>query len=700
MARTREALDFDAIEQAFLNNFEGVTDGEGNSIDLVTFMENENWAKFDLRPRQRLLLKVIHNAHVVSSRAKDLEILPYERSRIDTCKWWIRYREENGEPIKIHNMDHAIIEAADGTWWYDEEADLEYLLSKQNKYANMVMRTEGTPSDPLIIVFILGRGASKTTMASGVGGWKTRHIMGQNDPHGYYGLQAQKSLKVQNVATSELQANEFFQSYKTIVTSIDWFKGRFKDLTGSIEFGEIPGSSAKEKVPQLIAARASSSSSSGRGGDVVVYTHDEMAFSEKGGEGKIGKRSDRSLWRAYFSAVKTRAGSKGIAMTLSSPAEADGLLYELFSQAHNGTLKNVVCVQIATWEMIPGQTKETYESEYQDDPDGAEMEFGAQFYSGDTTLIQNAEEKFAAAVELGKRLGLTRRRSAWYEDQRAFRDGRYQKDQAARFDYACHIDTSKGGDRLFLAVCHMEGPWTVVDHLRVWDKLPHYTKDLQPYIVRLNTAFGGFRQVSFDQYNSLQMIQNLQDLGINCIERTFTSEYNDDLARNLMQLFSDAGVTIAFYPTAVDWKKPLLFPLRGSGWDDDPAREADIGMAIALSELKAVKKIVKAKANSEGKRYVIAAVAPTTGAVIHDDAVDAIGAAALEARLFVMGGGLVDFLSPPGADGEKSAIPIEAIEEGQWIMARCSFCGHSWKEASGDQIVQCPGCGQYPQIRL
>ena len=696
----KKALDIDGLEAGFLNALEGNSSSK-ESVDLVTFMESEAWSNFPLRPRQRLLMKVVNNTHAQVSNAKDIPILPFERVRIDQRKWYANHLEEFGEPPALSGLDHCIIHAEDGTVWYDEGADYEYLLTRENKYANLIVRAEGGPADPLVVICIIGRGGSKTTMGGGMAGWKTQHILRQRDPHGYYGLQPQKPLKIQNVATAEKQAQEFFQAYKTTVGNVTWFKGRYTDLTLSMEFGSIP-SKGGVHVPQLVAALASSNSRSGRGGDVIFYVHDEMAFADKGGDGKAGHNSDRAIWRAYFSAVKTRGRNKGIAMTLSSPAEADGLLYELVQQAERGELKNVILMQVATWEMIPGHTKGDYAAEYADDPDGAEMEYGAQFYSGTSNLIPNAQAKLDVAVENGRKLGIIRRRAQYWEDERCKEGGRYDRRKAARFDYAAHLDTSKGGDRLVFAVSHMEGPWTVLDHLKIWERLPHYTKELEPYVKQINYGFGGFRQLTFDQYNSLQLIQNLTDAGIHCFERTFTAEYNDAIARNMMQILSETQVTYAIYPTA--FKGPM--PKKGSGWDEGPD-EAAISMWIARQEIQAIKKIVKAKAGSAEKRYLIAGTAPTTGTVVHDDAFDAMAASAYEARQLVMGGGHFGVLDVEGANyfanypNMTTEVAIDAINTpGDWIMARCSFCGNSWKEASPDPLVACPACRNYTQIRM
>jgi hypothetical protein len=700
--KERERPDYDALISENLNGFT-IAKEDGTLVDLVTFLEAEEWHNLALRPRQRLVSKIVNNAIAHCARTPLLRQLPWERIRLDTRKWWQIHVEDHNEPPALTGLDHAITTDADGSVWYDEEADFEFMKSRQDRYANLIVRLDGDQADPLIILLVLGRGGTKTTMAAGFSAWLTHIIMAQADPHRYFALNAQKSLKIQNVATAEIQANEFFQAYKTAITNITWFDGRYDDKEKSIEFGRLPGKASKP-VPQLIAAMASANSRSGRGGDVVVYVHDEMAHSEKDGDGKVGARSDKSLWRAYFAAVRTRGKARGIGMCLSSPAEADGKLYELFEGAENGRVKNVVMIQVSTWGMIPGHTRENYQDEYDLDPDGADMEYGAQFYSGQSNLIPNAEVKLDRAVENGKLLGLVARRAHYFQDERLKdpQTGKYRRDLAQPWDYWAHLDTSKGGNRLALAVAHMEGPFTVLDHLRIWERLPHYRDELEPYIIRLHQHFGGLRGMSFDQYNSLELIQNLTDAGIRAEELTFTAEINDALARNLMSIMSEKSVTLAVYPT--EFMGPL--PKKGGGWDDGPD-EADIAMWIARKEIAAAKKIYTARTGSKEKRFWVAGVAPTTGTITTDDALDAIMAACYKARMAVMGGGGFAIIDPNGPAGSvgRAELLAQAVEDGKSLegfgmQVNCAHCYNVWTDMTGAPLVACPNCGQYTQARM
>jgi hypothetical protein len=170
-----------------------------------------------------------------------------------------------------------------------------------------------------------------------------------------------------------------------------------------------------------------------------------------------------------------------------------------------------------------------------------------------------------------------------------------------------------------------------------------------------------------------------------------------------MQVLAQDAVTLATYPTS--FEGPI--PERGSGWDEDPETEEQVGLYIVRREIVAAKRVMKAKANTTEKRYTIAGVAPTTGEVTHDDGMDALGAAALEARRAAMGGGGFTVLDPAAAvqearDALNRPVPKgeEVVPNAEKMTVRCTFCGHSWAEGSPEPLVACPSCTQYTQIRM
>lgn len=651
------------------------SDLRGEVVPLPTFLEDAGWGDLPLRPRQRLLLKVADNA--IHGRELDtgLAVVPLTGVQaVDT--------EDDPEVSArmARTQAHAVaFDAALGAHVYDERADWEYLIAGHNQYARVISTYQpgGRGSEPLTLVFIMGRGSSKTTyLSAGISAWATYRILSSASPHGMFGLAPVKPLRVQNVATSAVQAGEFFDSFRTIIERVPWFAGRH----------EPPGVGIIKFEPHLYVERTSSNSRSSRGRDTVVYVHDEIAFADK----TQGPRSDRKLYDAIRKAVKTRARGQGLVVVVSSPAEADGVLYELYTQAEAGTFAQAIVVQMATWEAIPGQAKADYAAEYASDGDVADMEYGSQFYSGASNLLPGIATRLPAMEEAYRTLtGLpgpmpleplkdANEEAAWKQTQR-------------RYSRVAHVDTSAGGDRTVLVLAHVRERRVVVDLVRAWDREVAFSRELLPFIKRL-AARVPLDQVTFDQADSLQLIQDLNDAGITAMKTAFTAQYNDAIARNLKTIVTEG--LLALYPLDPEVGLGIERTLATGAWDDDPRLWPQVSMGILHRELAAAKKTVRGA--------FIAAEAPTAGPVQTDDCLDALMAATYQAMK--LAGGLGEFFTV--ARGPEGLQPSERRELSEGPVAdtrRDVLCPHhrGWVSVDArERIVPCPECKGLIQARL
>lgn len=652
--------------------FEEHEDMTDEVCPLDVFLGDEEWADLPLRPRQKLILKVIDNA----ANQMDLEhrLTQFRLDDgtdkgldLDTCLAF------------MGNSPHAVSRRTDGSFWYDELADWRYLLKGDNDYARAFCNVKLGSKEPRTVILIMGRGSSKTTVFSaGVSAHQAHRILSAPNPHALFKLAALKPLRIQNVATSSDQAGEFFDAFVNLIGRVKWFDGRYSPpIKGMMKFG-----------PHLWAEKTSSNSRSTRGRDTVVYVHDEVAFNDK----TDGPRSDKALYTAIRAAVKTRAKGLGLIVLGSSPAEADGVLYDLYCQAVEGKLENSIVLQLASWEMIPGQVKDDYAEEYRKDPDIAEMEYGAQFYTGAKLLLPGIKEKMPAFEANYKLITQSDAPLIWIPRPSDPDELKEHRRKQRRHSRVIHIDTSEGFDRLALSMQHVRGNRVVIDLMRVWDREVGYTKELIPFIRKLK-EYVPIDQVSFDQFDSHQLIQDLQDMGINAVKTPFTQAYNDEIARNFRNAVMEG--LLATYSVPQEIHRNLTSILDKGGWEDDDKLWPYVSMAILHREMEVIKKVVKG-------RYV-SAEAPTAGPVQHDDAFDAAAACLVQA--LILNGGAGNFFTlARGIEGvskdEVSDLPGRAKPPKD---AKSYYCqhhkGYVWI-ASGDKIVPCPDCGNHIQLRL
>lgn len=651
---------------------EETVDLTGEVVALDHFLEDEAWAKRILRPRQRILAKIIDAAANHAPLEEGLSKYPFTKKNTPMGF--------DGEKLLI-TMPHCITKDDKGVFWYDEPADWKYLTGRENKYARVFVNLDDTSTDPRTIVLIIGRGGGKTTLAAGISAHQAYRILSQENPFALFNLDGMKPMRIQNVATSSDQANEFFDAFVTMTDRVDWFTGRCAPpKMGKMKFGK-----------HLWAERSSSNSRSARGRDTVVYIHDEIAFAEKTG----GARSDRALYAAIRSGVKTRAEGKGLVIILSSPAEADGVLFELFSQAERGMLENSIVVQMAAWEIMPGQTKENYRAEFRSDEDVAEMEFGAQFFTGAKNLLPNIRDAWAKMHEAYQvlcpepfRLRPLQLETAQETEEE---DKRWKKTQA-RYDRVIHVDTSEGGDRLVVIVIHVRDGFVVVDLVRVWKREVGYTRELIPFVEQISKRVPVI-QVSFDQFASHQAIQDLDEMGIKAIKTPFTQLYNDEIARNIRQVVLEGR--LAMPPVDMERYIQADVLVDEDGWDDEEAQWPEISVMSLMREMEmALKKI---------RGQFISAEAPTAGFVKTDDALDALMAATAQA--ITLSGGLMHFFTiprlAPGLTKDDQLPPDIKTHRG--ADTREVYCPHHKGHvvvAAKDKVAECPTCKQPIQTRM
>lgn len=672
MALGKRAVSADDYVTMLATALEEGEDLQGELLPLDEFLSREDWGNISLYPRQRMLTRLTDSAINRVDLTTRLDSYPLKGDRsIDTEE------DPNVSKRMAELMPHAVTwDEHEQAYVYNEAADWEYLCSGINPYARAWASVDPTSPDPLKLIYVMGRGASKTTILSaGTSAHRTYRILSSPKPHALYGLADMKPMAIQNTATSAEQAGEFFDAYQTLIERIPWFQGRYSPpIKGVIKFGR-----------HLRAIRSSSNSKSGRGKDAVGVIYDEMAFNEK----TDGPRSDRKLYKGLYAAVKTRAKGKGFIMVVSSPAEADGQLYELASQAEAGTLTNFIMVQMATWEMLPGQTKQNYAADYREDPDVAEMEYGGQFYSGQANLLPHVQTRYQDMFTLYRLL--TGREGMLPLTLPDADDDRADKRRERKFTRVLHIDTSEGGDRMVLAMAHVRQRRVVCDLVRAWEGEVSFSRELIPFIKLLCERFD-VAQVSFDQFSSLQAIQDLQDAGINAVKTAFTTNYNDAIARNLRSLVHEN--LFAMYPIPAEILGAFGRLVTEGDWPNDPTLWPIMSGALLLKEMQVAKKVVKGRN--------ISACAPTAGPIQTDDALDAIMAAAYQA--IELSGGHGEFFtlarSGAGLTAEEAKASMAAPKPPQ---KRDVLCPHhnGWVSVDDDQrVVKCPECKTPIQVRL
>lgn len=647
--------------------------GNAQVVDLPTFIEGEGWGGMSLRPRQRTIMRVTQAAMdqvPVSERLQKVQLFPTSSMPLETLA---AFAAQN--PHCCPSDGSAV---ANGIT-YDEAADWAQMLKSEDPYCRAWSTLDPNSDEPVTIVLIMGRGSSKTTyFSAGTAAYATYKLLNHKDPHAYYGLTNLKPLRVQNVATSSTQAGEFFDAYRSIVERVEWFEGRYQPPQATfIKFGR-----------KLYAEKTSSNSKSGRGRDTVFYGHDEIAFAEQTG----GPRSDQKLYDSLRAAVKSRAHGKGVVYIVSSPMEAQGVLYQLHTQISQGQLENAVLLQVSTWNMIPGQTKETYAAEYANDAEMADMEYGAQFASGTSLLLPSVRDAFPAMEERFAKLmalegaDLTGPMPVGPVEGHGV-DERFRKFHR-RWLRVIHVDTSAGGDRTALVMASLRGRTIVVEMARAWDRTVLFTQELVPFIAGLCRRYD-VDQVSFDQFQSVQAQQDLENMGIKAVVWPFSIQTNNLMARNIQQVVGEGALAMpALTDPAFDGHRATSV----SGWEDDE----ELWPQASLYHLREEMAVAIKRLKRHNGKAVIAGEAPTTGMTTNDDLLDCLMAACYQ--IVELAGGLSAVLLQPANAEQAKADKHGKVD--QEFTIHCQHHHGYVKVVTSERFAPCPVCRQTIQVRL
>jgi hypothetical protein len=302
----------------------------------------------------------------------------------------------------------------------------------------------------------------------------------------------------------------------------------------------------------------------------------------------MGNYSGDAMYRALTPSVRT-FGDYGKIFCLSSPLGKSGKFYELSEQAEKIT--SILYVNYATWEFNPNITRASLDDEFQKDPEGAEMEFGARFGAVIAGFLP--PEKIDEMLMPNVGIQLVGNRS---------------------MIYAVTVDPSKNMDRYAVVWGHAEWDYingdktkvAILDGMKVWEakkvKLPNGKwaienidiEKVENFIISLQSRrMFNVGIVAYDQYQSQASIQKFQKMGMNAQETTFTNKYKDAIYGTLRSCL-------------------LTNTVRCFGKD---APDSDV-LSIALAELKSIQRTLKGKTVHIGH--------PNVGAIQTDDIADCI----------------------------------------------------------------------------
>jgi hypothetical protein len=563
----RQLTDNDKLgfKDKLIQALEPMVDDAG-TVDVVTFCESPEYLGQTLFPRQRLILKLWYK----------LELSSYP------CYCAQKHGAQAPEPECPY---------CGGTGTYNELEDTRYLLSRQNHYAQLFFpgiapKEAYTLSDDElrarlrghyahVFEAIGGRGSGKSVDGAFCAAYELYGLLRLPNPFhvpGQWKLVKGDPISVVNVATNEEQAKIMYAKLIALVDESPWFKRRqYRALDRELEF-----------VGRALSAKSFHSNSSAVRGFTAKYAFlDEFAhFNSEG-----GKLSDGAMMGALEPAT-SRFGEWAKLFIGTTPLNMAGVTWDYYDKAKKGQNPYVIVLQVATWEMHPDRTREdqSIQNAYLMDAPRAEMEYGAQFANQVGNFIPRE-----AVDKMFNGLGI-------------------ETFGTPGLKYVCHVDLSKKHDKTVLGVGYYDAELKKVRlvHAKFFDLPEHFNEfkevrmeAVEEYILQLWEDGFRFVSITFDQFNSLSVIQRLRAaLPKSVIVDTFdfTEKSNMEIFSNLRTLITGRGMEMYESDETTEigrqiknltrtFKRNGKFKVEAPLGDADDG--ADVAAAVALKALHA-----------------------------------------------------------------------------------------------------------------
>jgi hypothetical protein len=362
------------------------------------------------------------------------------------------------------------------------------------------------------VICQLGKGSGKDHCARITLAYTVYLLHCLRDPLGYYGKATGVYVDLLNLAVNAQQAQRvFFEPFKNLLLSSPWFNEQgFEPRVSEIFFFSRP----------VRCFSGHSESEGWEGYEVMTIILDEIAAFKTDNELKGDVRSKGSASAIYNMSklsVMSRFPEIGKCILLSFPRYKGDFIQQRFDSSIEKNEPKTWAIKAATWEVNPTIERHQLESEYIRNPVEARARFECE--------PPHMEDAFFRDADLV--------RSAFNASEDPMEeDGSYKKwfngsDDFTRF---IHVDLALKRDRAALSMVHCPGiknintglgveslPVINVDLVKSWSAAPGDEinfSGIRGLIVDLCRRFS-VGIVSFDQWQSVEMIQSLKAMGIN-----------------------------------------------------------------------------------------------------------------------------------------------------------------------------------------
>lgn len=417
------------------------------------------------------------------------------------------------------------------------------------------------------VILQLGKGSGKDYTSTIACSYIVYLLLCLKDPAKYYGKPPGDAIDILNIAINAEQAkNVFFKGFTTRVDKSPWFKGKYFSKASSIEFDK-----------GITVHSGHSQRESWEGYNVLVVILDEISgFELDSTSGHENAKTASAIYKMYRASVASRFPDFGKLILLSFPRFKN----DFIQQRYNEVVANKeVVIRSHTFKIDPDLPDDIEENkftiEWEEDhiisyavpkmfalkrptweinPTRSIEDFVIDFYSDQVDALSRFACMPPEAVDAFFK-SREKVEMAFNNPHMAIReDGRFAEWFKPDDDkeYFVHVDLAQKHDHCAVALAHVESwvqtkiagqmteasPKVVVDAVRFWTPTSTQSVDfteVKDYIISLKERGFYLKMVTFDRWNSHDMMQQLKAYGINTELLSVAKKHYEDMAMVLTE---------------------------------------------------------------------------------------------------------------------------------------------------------------------
>jgi hypothetical protein len=417
------------------------------------------------------------------------------------------------------------------------------------------------------VILQLGKGSGKDYTSTIACAYMVHLLLCLSDPARYYGKPPGDAIDIINIAINAIQANRvFFKGFNQRIEKSPWFQGKYIAKANMVEFDK-----------SVTVHSGHSEREAWEGYNVLVVILDEISgFELESTSGHDQAKTASAIYKMYRASVNSRFPDFGKVILLSFPRFKNDYIQQRYNEA---VAEKEVVLRHHKFKVDPelpdGTEGNEFEMEWEEDhiisykvprmyalkrptweinPTRKIDDFTIDFYTDPTDALS----RFACMPPDAT--------DAFFKSrmviEKAFSNPKLNVDSYGRFDddfkpkedktYFMHVDLAQKHDHCAVALAHVDGwvtmkigekykeaaPRIIVDAVRYWTPTASKSVDfteVKDYITSIRERNFNVKLVTFDRWNSHDMMQQLGVHGIKTEILSVAKKHYEDMSLTLTE---------------------------------------------------------------------------------------------------------------------------------------------------------------------